>query len=518
MTAVSTCTARNTTASSERLRCRPSVTKRGSAPGSPAADGRDAERAHGGQQQQRDDAARAHQVPDRAGGQHADSRRRLARASRRCTRSCRRGARAARAGPPRSSQATAASPRTIAAVLAVLASTQVRGGHAHGPPDLGGRGAAARVDDVVHAPSRRRASGARSCSRWRGRRRPARSSGPRRVASLRWSSVTRIGQPPAGRWAGQRDVAAEIDERAGAGRRRARGARSGRRRAPSRSRRGRSRRPRGCAPCRRARSSRTRCQPAAGTMRMRGACPRRATTTREVASPSRARPASGRPSDRRRRPCAPRRRARRRAPRSSSGLVANGAAGRAVEQRRAPSRRGSGCRPRRCGAARPGRSSRAAGSAAGSATVTAALVPRAGKDAVAQVTLRAPGDGHRGLRWWRVRRAVGRRGLRRRPVSVSWWRESSVAESRASRRCRGRSGRGRSAAVCPAWLVAAAASTPNAGGRARRQCAGERRQRASRGAGSRLASRISGSRLPIRAFEQPNLRRHVRVLRGSGSS
>ena len=59
--------------------------------------------------------------------------------------------RTSRAGsPPRSSQATAASPRTIAAVLAVLASTHVAAATLTVRQTSAAGSTAARVDDVVH--------------------------------------------------------------------------------------------------------------------------------------------------------------------------------------------------------------------------------------------------------------------------------------------------------------------------------------------------------------------------------
>ena len=141
------------------------------------------------QQQQRDDAAAAHQVPDRARGEHAVH----AAASGQPhggTRSCRRGGRGGRGGPRARARPRRHSPRTIAAVLAVLASTQRAGGDADGAPDLGGGQARARVDDVVALG----AAGAPAAHRGARRGEPAAASAivwPRRVASLRWSSVTR---------------------------------------------------------------------------------------------------------------------------------------------------------------------------------------------------------------------------------------------------------------------------------------------------------------------------------------
>ena len=99
------------------------------------------------------------------------------------------------------------------------------------------------------SPSRRPASGARWCSRSRARPLRSRPSGRRPSASLRWSSVTRIGQPPAGALARDGDVAAEVHEHARTRRRMHALARSGRRQAPSRSRRDRSGRLRGRARC-----------------------------------------------------------------------------------------------------------------------------------------------------------------------------------------------------------------------------------------------------------------------------
>ena len=91
-----------------------------------------------------------------------------------------------------------ASPRMIAVVLAMLASTQdaaatltVRQRSTAGAP---GRGVEDVVDLGLAAPPAAHAS----CSRSRGRRSAARSSGPAPWPAAAWSSVTCTAQPPAG--------------------------------------------------------------------------------------------------------------------------------------------------------------------------------------------------------------------------------------------------------------------------------------------------------------------------------
>ena len=216
----------------------------------PAAHGRDAERADGGQEQQRDDAAPAHQVPDRSGGQ--DAVHAAASSGQPHVYAAVPSRRTSRAGrPASSSQATAFSPRTIAAVLAELASTQVPAATL-----------TVRQTSAAGAPLRGSTMWCSSASpgapaAHRGARGGEAAAGERdRLALGRGFAAVVVGDAdrPAARGGGpgERDVAAEVDERARSGRLVHPRAHSDRRRAPSRWRPGRSRRPRGCGPCPRA--------------------------------------------------------------------------------------------------------------------------------------------------------------------------------------------------------------------------------------------------------------------------
>ena len=125
-----------------------------------------------GEQQQRDDARAARQVPERArpGGEEPltplPPRRPASRRRGRRRRRRRRGAPGA--GVPRARPA-AASPSTIAAVLAAFASTHERGGDATPSATASAAGRPVRgVDDVVKLAAPPRASGARRCRRSRG--------------------------------------------------------------------------------------------------------------------------------------------------------------------------------------------------------------------------------------------------------------------------------------------------------------------------------------------------------------
>ena len=211
---------------------------------------------------------------------------------------------------------------------------------------------------------------------------------------------------------------------------------------------------------------------------------------REVASPSRERPASGRPSDRRRRPCGQRRRGRRRAPPAAAGCSRT-AAGRAVELRelRVVAEAAAGLvdpaqlllHDRKCR-----RQRRLA-----SATVTAAVVPSAGKEAVAQFTLRAPGDRDR------VAVVAWARSSWSRPAScavvvaaASSSRRSVVAASfRGRRSARGDGSGGGCTAACVPWR-------PPPGRRRRRSRSrrARRRRRSGAGRGGR-SRRVAGSRV-----------------------
>ena len=89
-------------------------------------------------------------------------------------------------------------PRTIAAVLAMLASTQVRAATLTVRQTTVGR-TAGSGDRRCDAGARRRGStGAPWCSRSPARPRRSRRSGPGASNAAAWSSVTRTGQPPAG--------------------------------------------------------------------------------------------------------------------------------------------------------------------------------------------------------------------------------------------------------------------------------------------------------------------------------
>ena len=121
---------RSATASSVRLRWRPATTKRGQRVAAPAHGREHAEGDRGGQEQQRDDARAARQVPERSSRSRRPRaimppRPRLGPAGdgRRPAPSCRTTPR--RQPPRRRASRAAASPRTIAAVLATFASTHV---------------------------------------------------------------------------------------------------------------------------------------------------------------------------------------------------------------------------------------------------------------------------------------------------------------------------------------------------------------------------------------------------------
>ena len=196
-TVVTTCTATHTSASSDTLRCRASMTKRGQRPRRQRSDVDDAEHDARRQEHERDRRP-APRVRYQSGlgpaatmliGRPPPASRRR----RRRRRPRRRGGRQ----PEAASQAGAPRPRTIAAVLAMLASTHepaatltVRQARRAGSPVRG-------IDDVVDGrpPA---ATGARSCSTSPGRRRDRRPSGRARRVRPRWSSVTRTGQPPPG--------------------------------------------------------------------------------------------------------------------------------------------------------------------------------------------------------------------------------------------------------------------------------------------------------------------------------
>ncbi len=180
--------------------------------GAPAQRPRDAEDDGRREEDERDRAGAAAQVPERA--------------RRRPRRSCRvprpradvhdgaRSGSTSRAGRPSdSSHAGASAPRTIAAVLAVFASTHDAAVDAHGAPGRRGRLAGRRVDDVMDgapapAPAadagarRRQRAAATARSRW------PRRAGPGAVV------VGDVDRPAAG-WdrSGGRDVATEADQR-----------------------------------------------------------------------------------------------------------------------------------------------------------------------------------------------------------------------------------------------------------------------------------------------------------------
>ena len=482
------------------------MTKRGSAARAPAADGRDAERAH------ERSAAAARRRRSRASGTRPGPRSAAVHAAASAgqppvrRRSCRRG-RTSRAGrPARSSQATARLAahdrgragrcwprrRSPAATLTVRQTSRA------------GR-AAARIDDVVHARRRRRASGARSCSTWRGRRRRARSSGPRPWRALRWSSVTRIGQPPPGAGPASAMSPPRLTSDARAGRRvhAARAAIGGERLG------GRAEvdLDAGGDAHGAARAVEPDALPAGGG---HDAQARRLAAARdddgEVAIPAERSQASGRPWDRRRRRCARRRRGRRASASSSSGLAANGAPGRAVEQRelRVVAEAAAGLVDAAQLVLRRSRARPA--SAVASATVTAAVVPSAAEGCGGAVHARSPrrprpGPARCAVGWGVavvaacVVAACGGRGLRRRRLVVGRCSRSRAAAVVQS-----------SAVVVPLWPVAAAARTPKAAVALAATRSRWRRSGAIRGARSRRALRMSVRGCPYRAFEQPYLR------------
>ena len=148
--------------------------------------------------------------------------------------------RTSRAGSPAwVSQAGAAAPLMIAAVLAMLASAQDAGGDADGAPAGPGWLAGRRVDDVMH----RRAARGPGPDRRAGGRQAAGPDGHRLAVGVRAGGVI-VGypDPPAalGRLPGDGDVAAEADQDAAAQRRRRSGWRSGPTPTPWRSSRGRA--------------------------------------------------------------------------------------------------------------------------------------------------------------------------------------------------------------------------------------------------------------------------------------
>ena len=187
-----------------------------------------AERDRERQQQQRDGARRARQVPVGARPGAGQQRVHAARASSWPAVACagqsptvvtrRRGRPGGPAARAAASHAGAASPRTKRGGRGDVGIGAGGGGDAHGAPHAPRGPSRGGVDDVVHARARRGSSAARRCSRWRGRPSRIETVWPRRrgVAAV----VVGDADPPAAgrRRPGGGDVAAEADEHSAAAR------------------------------------------------------------------------------------------------------------------------------------------------------------------------------------------------------------------------------------------------------------------------------------------------------------
>ena len=172
-----------------------------------------------------------------------------ARANRRRGRRGRRDAdEPGRAAARSASQSHASSPRTIAAVVAMLASTHVRRRRRSPSASSRRRCARRRVDDVMQL-----FRAAAPAAHGRARRRQATDSiatvSPGSSGPAAWSSVTRTAHPPSGASPATAMSPPRLDEDAAADPRNGSRRLPGRRRAPSRSRRGRARRRPGRGPC-----------------------------------------------------------------------------------------------------------------------------------------------------------------------------------------------------------------------------------------------------------------------------
>ena len=233
------CTSRTATASSETLRCSASITKRGQRVVLKRRTSTTPERDGERQQDQRHGAGGARQVPvgaraDGASEGHA----RLSRArpvprtpppgppGEPSARITRHRQRADAAGPidqargeAQPSQPLGAAPaRTMRGGAGDVGVDAVGGGDAYRAPRVGDGAPGGRVDDVVHRDAAGGASGAQTCSTWRGRR--LRRSRPVCPGAVQVAAVV-VGDEhppaPAGACAAGGDVAAEAHEHARAG-------------------------------------------------------------------------------------------------------------------------------------------------------------------------------------------------------------------------------------------------------------------------------------------------------------
>ena len=174
-TAVPTCSARKTTASSEMLRCSDIVAKRGSVGSEVLRDVRTPSTTT--------PVSSSSEVTPLPRIRYQTARRSsggLLAASRRCRRPRRRGGRGGPRARVRASQAGACLAEHDRGGARGVRVDAGRGGDARRPPDLGRRAARARIDDVVALDAVGAPAAHASCSRSRARRCAARSSGPRR--------------------------------------------------------------------------------------------------------------------------------------------------------------------------------------------------------------------------------------------------------------------------------------------------------------------------------------------------